>query len=70
MDLDAFDCGSIDVPELGGGNWWVFSISVDHLLGNTIGEWVEMVLGTIEKFSRRLSDDEWIVIIDRRSVFQ
>jgi hypothetical protein len=69
-ELDAFDCGCCDVPELGGGNWWVFSVNVDQKYGTGIAEWVRFVLRVIEKHTRRLSDDEWIVILDRGSIFK
>ena len=68
-DLHMFDCGDIDVPELGPGDWWVFQLQAADRTGAEIAGWVRKVMSTIEGHTRRLADDEWVVIMDRKGVF-
>ena len=68
--LEEYDCGSMDVPELGDEECWVFyaTFAGDDQVAK-IDTWIKTVLSTIEQHTRRLSDGEWVVVIDRSSLF-
>jgi hypothetical protein len=69
-ELHRHDLGMVDVPELGGRECWVFELDVSNEFGSSIAEWIKTVLSCIESNIRRLGDQEWIVLVDRASVWQ
>lgn len=68
-ELHEWNCDCGDVPEVS-QECWVFELDCEpETTAEEIRDWVRMIIGALETKLRRLADDEWFVVLDRKSIW-